>query len=205
MHTKTSLSHAPVAVQGLLLAGGRGRRFDPSGQTSKLQARLASGASVLRASCERLLPWVDALTIVLGEHNQALSQEVMDLPVQVLVCPEADDGLGATLSWGMRGTTPTLGWIIALADMPYIDPSTYGLVRSRLCSGFGAIRPTFEGEPGHPVGLARQWQSKLVGLSAKHGLGALLQDPDIGLEALAVSDPGCVRDIDYPTDLDRPA
>jgi molybdenum cofactor cytidylyltransferase len=148
---------------------------------------------------------VDALTIVLGEHNQALSQEVMDLPVQVLVCPEADDGLGATLSWGMRGTTPTLGWIIALADMPYIDPSTYGLVRSRLCSGFGAIRPTFEGEPGHPVGLARQWQSKLVGLSAKHGLGALLQDPDIGLEALAVSDPGCVRDIDYPTDLDRPA
>jgi molybdenum cofactor cytidylyltransferase len=203
MHIKTPLSHAPVAVQGLLLAGGRGRRFDPSGQTSKLQARLASGASLLRASCERLLPWVDALAIVLGEHNQALSQEVIDLPVKVLVCPKADDGLGATLSCGLRGTSPTLGWIIALADMPCIDPSTYGLVHNHLRSGVGVIRPTFEGEPGHPVGLARQWSSKFEGLSAKRGLGALLQEPEIGLQAIAVSDPGCVRDVDYPADLDR--
>ena len=42
-------------IIGIMLAAGRGTRFDPTGQRNKLLAPLPDGRAVLRASCANLL------------------------------------------------------------------------------------------------------------------------------------------------------
>ena len=59
-------------IIGLILAAGRGTRFDPTGRRNKLLAALPDGRTVLRASCANLLPWVDRMVVVTGAHGAPL-------------------------------------------------------------------------------------------------------------------------------------
>lgn len=196
-----SLSHARPKILGLVLAAGRGRRFDPSGRQQKLAAHLPGGEPVLRASCRHLLPWVDSLVVVTGPHTAPLQDLLADLAVRTVVCPDPDPGLGASLAAGLAATDPALGWIIALGDMPFVAPATYSAVKAKLLAGAQAVRPVWEGAPGHPVGVAAALRNQFAGISPEQGLAPLLKSAGVSLTKLPVQDPGCVRDVDVPADL----
>ena len=204
MQQKNPLSHAttPVQVAGLVLAAGRGRRFDPTGRQHKLSVNLADGQAMLRVSCLNLLAWVDSLTVVIGPHSTGLADLLEDVPAQVLVCPEADQGLGASLRWGLaasKSSFPSIGWLISLGDMPFIAPQTYADVALALREGAVAARPLYEGQPGHPVAIAASLKAKFAQISDQNGLAPILKGA--GTRWLAINDPGCVKDVDYPADL----
>ncbi len=203
MQGKHSLSHAQPAIVGLMLAAGRGRRYDPSGRLNKLNERLPDGRSLLRASCEALLPWVDELRVVVGPHNVMVLDRLHDLPYERRVCEQADKGMSSSLSCGLSGPVPKLGWLIALGDMPAIARSTFSQVVEALKQGARAVRP-FQGEqPGHPVGMSAKLHDDLLQLEGEQGLNTILRLPQIGLTRLEVQDPGCVMDIDLPEQLAR--
>lgn len=195
------LSHAKPKILGLVLAAGRGRRFDPSGQQQKLAAVLPDGESVLRASCRRLLPWVDALLVVIGPHSARLLPPLDGLAVQAIVCPDADQGLGTSLAFGLAARQPESGWIVALGDMPFVAASTYAAVRRAIQAGADAARPVWHGQPGHPVAVSVKLRDRFALISPKQGLAPLFQGPGVALQRLAVDDPGCIHDIDVPSDL----
>lgn len=203
----TSLSHADSPVHGLLLAGGAGKRFDPSGRQHKLLARMPDGQALVRVSAQRLLPWVDHLTVVTGPHNTGVARELAGLALRIVVCANAHEGPGATLRHGFVHDD-CAGWLIALADMPFIAPSTYQRIRERLAHGLGhrhekIWRPGFAGQPGHPVAITAGLARRFVATSTDpaKGLASLWQsDPGVLIQQ-DLDDPGCVRDIDYLQDL----
>ena len=201
MHQKKPLSHAdsPPQVVGLVLAAGRGRRFDPTGQQHKLSVNVADGQAMLRVSCLNLLAWVDSLIVVIGPHSAGLTDLLQDIPAQVLVCPEADSGLGASLRWGLAAANPSAGWLISLGDMPFIAPQTYADVVQALKEGAAAARPIHDGLPGHPVAIAARLKERFAQITDQSGLAPILKAVDTRL--LQTNDPGCVKDIDYPSDL----
>ncbi|AWB34498.1 nucleotidyltransferase family protein [Orrella marina] len=213
-----SLSHVPSRIGGLLLAAGRGRRFDPDGKQQKLRARLAHGEVLVVASASRLLPWVDHLTVVVGPHSSGLVREFAGLAVNVVVCSQADAGPGATLRCGLRASAravasePPDGWLIALGDMPFIAPDTYRLMCARLMDGIAARRsavwrPTYADRPGHPVAVSATAVDRYLlqqahpGKGEMPGLAALWRKEPELLQQIPVSDDGCIRDVDRPQDL----
>lgn len=211
------LSHAPSRIGGVLLAAGRGRRFDPSGKQHKLAARIETGQTLLRASAVRLLDWVDTLTVVLGAHNAGLVRELADLPLRVVVCLDADAGPGVSLRHGLTASldtgahAPLTGLIVCLADMPWIEPATYARLRdcvqqAQVPTTLQAWRAQFEGKPGHPVALTAALARYFLAMPSDpqnmgKGLAPLWRQHPGWITAVDVADQGCVRDIDRLEDL----
>lgn len=209
------LSHASPKIGGLLLAGGRGRRFDPTGQQQKLLARLPGRETLITTSARRLLPWVDTLTVVVGVHSAGLVRELAGMAIEVLVCPDADLGPGATLRHGLfrasASDTGVKGYLIGLADMPYISPQTYQRMRDCLIEGIsrdkaGIWRPTFNASPGHPVAVSAALVERYLAIKTRDfepakGLASLWGHDRSVLREIPVDDAGCVMDIDRPQDL----
>jgi molybdenum cofactor cytidylyltransferase len=192
----------PPALSGIVLAAGEGRRFDPSGLRWKLEEPLPDGRPIARAACEAMLAWVDELVVVGGTRERELVQMLAGLPLRIVHCDDAQAGMGASLKCGIRATRPSLGWLLALADMPFIASSSFQRVSGALRSGATAARPFFEGRPGHPVAFAASLRERLLGLDDEDGAAPLIRDLGKRLVRLEGADLGCIRDIDRPCDLE---
>jgi molybdenum cofactor cytidylyltransferase len=188
-------------IIGIMLAAGRGTRFDPTGQRNKLLAPLPDGRTVLRASCANLLPWVDRLVVVTGAHGAPLRAALADLPLAWVESDRVDLGMGASLKAGVGATDPGAGWLFALGDMPYITPVTLCTMRDALRAGVRLARPAHGGQPGHPVACAAALREALLQLPDAAGVAALARRDPALMSSIAVDDAGCVRDVDVPGDL----
>lgn len=200
-------------VCALVLAAGEGRRFDPDGRAWKLAAPLPDGRPVLRAACEALVGLADEIVVVCGARQPEAERLLAGLAVRLLRCPEAALGMGATLKCGVRETRPSLGWLVALGDMPFVSRATHAAVRARLEAGAAIARPFVEGPPGHPlagraghpVGFAASLRPRLLAIGDEAGAAALLRESPDALARVRCDDPGCVSDVDVPADLAPPA
>ena len=209
LNVDASLSHALNEVYmhqvvGVLLAAGRGLRFDPEGRRDKLLAQLDAGQSVLQQSALHLLKWVDRLVVVTRPgRSAALQSACPGLDAEWVEAPDADLGMGASLKAAIFAVTPPQhGWMIGLADMPWISPQTYQQVRAALEQGVEVVRPVHGGHPGHPVGCASSLFDCIMSMPIEAGLGQMFRQPGRDILELEVTDPGCTRDVDFPEDLD---
>jgi molybdenum cofactor cytidylyltransferase len=192
---------AGSGICALLLAGGAGRRFDPSGRRWKLGEALADGRTVLRASCDAVLGHVDEIAVVYGAHEAEVARALDGLAVRRVPCAQTAAGMGASLKCGVLATTPSTGWLVVLGDMPFIAPSTLSSVCAALRRGARIARPVFAGRPGHPVGFHAMMREGLLSIDDAEGAAGLLQQHRHQVVRLILDDPGCVRDIDTPQDL----
>ena len=189
-------------ITGILLAAGRGTRFG----SQKLLARLSNGRSdrryVIEASAANLLAAVGRVIAVTG-RDERLMRVLDDCGCQVIVNERAAEGMGTSIGAGVGASRTAEGWIIALGDMPFIQPATIEKIKSVLAEGAAIALPTHEGRRGHPVGFARQYGGVLSALEGDTGAKAII-DTNIALARMVeVSDTGIFADIDVVGDLAR--
>lgn len=102
--------------------------------------------------------------------------------------------------------TSTSGFLVALADMPFIEPESYRAVCGALAHGASVAMPCWEGRRGHPVGFAAGHRAALEALEgdagARHLIAALLGTDPSAATLVPVHDRGVVRDVDVLTDLE---
>ena len=186
---------APVV--GILLAAGSATRFGGD----KLLAALPDGRPVGAAALAHLAAAVDAVVAVVRPGDDRLGLLLAAGGARVSACPHASDGMGASLAWGVRAAPLAAGWLIALADMPWIAPATIARVANALRGGAPIAAPGWRGERGHPVGLASKFYGELAALSGDEGAKTILARHRVSL--IATDDPNVVRDVDTPADLLR--
>lgn len=210
MGNPTRNEQAGSRICALVLAAGRGQRFDPSGRSWKLAARLPDRRPVLRAACEAIVGVADEVVVVCGDRHDEAARLLEGLALRLLRCPDADLGMGASLRFGIEATRPSAGWLVALGDMPFVAPATHAAIRDRLLAGATIARPVFEGpsghplagRAGHPVGFAACMRRRLLAIGDQAGAASLLRESPEAVECVPCRDPGCVADIDLPADLD---
>jgi molybdenum cofactor cytidylyltransferase len=186
--------------QGILLAAGKGLRFDVSGERNKLLQLLPSGLSVARSSATHLCKVLPNSLAVVSETASLLDTELRAGGCRITYCADARDGMASSLLQGLRNSTlECKGWVIALADMPFVKPENISAVVSALQQGAGIVVPVFQGRRGNPVGFSRQYLPQLLALKGDQGARALLKMYPV--TEVAVDDPGILRDIDLPDDL----
>ena len=188
-----------MAPTGILLAAGRGRRFDPLGARNKLLQRLPGGEPVVAASARHLLSVFPRVVAVVAPQDGGVADLLRGLGCEVTICDDADAGMGRSLAHAVKHAGAGEGWLVALGDMPFVAPATLHVLRVALEQGAGIAAPVFEGRRGNPVGFGAPQRAALLSLQGDQGARALLQTQAVTL--IEVDDPGILRDIDLPADL----
>ena len=194
-----TIGAAPVV--GILLAAGSATRFGGP----KLMVPLADGVPMAVAALQSLIGAVDDVVAVARPGDEELANALYTHGARVTVCSNASEGMGRSLAWGVRAAPLAAGWVIALADMPWIKATTAASVADALRRGSAIVAPAFAGQRGHPVGIAARFYSALAALEGDEGAKRLVRAQAAALELIAVNDPGILRDVDRRSDLDPPA
>lgn len=192
------------AVLGILMAAGRGRRFDPAGLRNKLLQVLPSGEPVVLASARKLLAAVPRVIAVVRPDDGGVAALLVGLGCEVTVCLDADSGMAASLVHALRYSLQDAAvlpdsWLVALGDMPRVAPSTLAALRDALAAGAPIAAPVHAGRRGNPVGFGRLHLDALLALQGDQGARRLLQTCPV--TEVVVQDPGIFLDIDTPADL----
>jgi molybdenum cofactor cytidylyltransferase len=188
-----------AALTGILLAAGRGRRFDPAGVRNKLLQTLPGGEPVVAASARHLLACLPRVVAVVPPDDGGVGGILRELGCEVTVCPDADTGMGASLVHALRHAGPAEGWLVALGDMPFVADATLAALRDAVLDGAGIAVPVYAGRRGNPVAFGACHREALLGLGGDQGARRLLQAHPV--TEILVQDPGILRDIDTPSDL----
>lgn len=183
--------------QGILLAAGFSRRFG----TNKLLHPLAGGVPIALAAARCLRIALPEVLAVVNPDDPRLAELLEQDGFPVTVCPQAQDGMGASLAWAVGHTARASAWIVALADMPCIQPATIARVADAIEQPTTLAVPVFCGRRGHPVGFGQAYFGRLVQLTGDRGARTILHDRAEQVRWLACEDPGIVADVDTPADL----
>ena len=164
----------------LVLASGRGVRFRASGGlASKLDAALLGKTvleHVLQAVRASGLPW----------HLERSTHQTM----------------GDTIQAAVLATRNAPGWLILPGDLPLISAATLRAVAAALGPG-QVVVPAYQGQRGHPVGIAGSYRDALLEIGGRDGARSILQaTQQIGqLRELHLDDAGIVTDVDTVAQL----
>jgi molybdenum cofactor cytidylyltransferase len=199
-----------AGIVGILLAAGVGQRFDASGKRLKLLEPAPtghhSGVPIALASARNLVQALGTVCAVVrpatnDPGQQRLHALLAEAGCKVVVCERATEGMGCSLACGVTATPDAAGWIIALADMPAIEPGSIRAVAQALEEGYDTAAAFFDERRGHPVGFASSFYEELAALSGDDGARKVLaRHPP---HRVAVADHGVLLDLDTPEDLKR--
>jgi molybdenum cofactor cytidylyltransferase len=184
-------------IVGVLLAAGQGSRFG----SHKLLHPLADGTPMALAALRHLAPGVDSVIAVVRPEDSALIELLAQEQARILPCPNAAQGMGASLACGARAMPDADAWLIALADMPYVPTAVIAALGAELQAGAALVAPVYQGQRGHPVGFSRAFYPALAALSGDRGARQILDQHADQLRLIAVNEPGILRDIDMAGDL----
>ena len=193
---------------GILLAAGFSRRFGPS---NKLLQTLPDGRQIGLAAAENLIQAVPLTIAVLRPDNKELAELLQNAGLEIVFChaQEMADSLSTAIRYSANfvdnsSNKTSAGYVIALADMPYINPLTISKVAQEISAGAAIAVPTYQGQRGHPVGFSVRFRNELEQLSGDEGARSILKRHADEIKLLACDDAGILADIDTPADLAKP-
>ena len=187
-----------MKIVGLLLAAGSATRFG----SDKLSHALPHGVPIAVQAARHLkAELAEVIAVIRDAKLRALFERE---GCSAVLCENAAEGMGASLACGARAAGRRDGYIVALADMPFVRPSTIRAVRESLERGAAVTAPYWHARRGHPVGFAGSFYEELIALRGDEGARQILAANEKRLMKIPVGDPGVVRDIDTPDDLAPP-
>ncbi len=187
----------------IILAGGRGRRFDHSGKSDKLLATVG-GVPALGHVISNLKTMVDdVLVVTRPEGNSAAICNIADLfGADSAICSDADSGMGHTLAWGTSQAVAKYdpqAMIVSLGDMPFVLGTTVHALMRHIKNAEDIAVPKFQERIGNPVAFGSAHFAALGQLAGDRGARQLIAS--LHPTEVSVDDPGIFEDIDTPDDL----
>ncbi|MEQ8409711.1 MAG: nucleotidyltransferase family protein [Gammaproteobacteria bacterium] len=182
-------------VGALLLAAGFSRRFGGS----KLTTELANGRTVFAQTLVNLQAAIPDIVVV--TRPDLVEGLIMDC-ASLQVFDGADQGMGATLAYGVGLMQDKNACLICLADMPFIQPQTYSQLAAH-CTPDNIILPVHDGHVGNPCGFGQQFFTELMQLDGDTGGKSVIKQHPKAVQHINVADAAILQDIDTPEDLQK--
>lgn len=200
------------------MAAGQGSRFRAQAGTDKLLARYETGVGestlVLQQTLRNLKGIGQRQVVVTRPNNEEVAALARREGFDVLAVQT--QGMGETLAQAIAAEPNHRGWLIALGDMPFVQPETFRQIAEAVSEDVIAVpfcplknsvsqasSNSPDGTPvaGNPVAFGRRYFRALCALTGDRGGRGLFGQGE--LRWVECSDPGIYRDVDVPDDLKR--
>ena len=185
-------------IVGILLAAGQSSRFG----SNKLLYPVVDNTPMLLVSAQKLVSAVPDSVTVISKELVDFAAPLEAMGMQVVINDHAEQGMGGSVVCGVRASDHAHGWVIMLADMPYIKTETIKLLADKLKSSTGIVAPVVNQQRGHPVGFAQHLKDELLALKGDTGARQVIKNHQHQLEQVRVDDIGTVTDIDQLSDIE---
>lgn len=189
-----------------MLAAGRSRRFG----SDKLLHPVCHDGKDKPLILHSIAPWLAVfprLDVVIREDNHALltllnSCEYTD-HLRLIPATDADQGMSVSLRCGIQASREAAGWLIGLADMPYISASVIKQSLQTLQGGAMITQAEYQGRRGHPVGFSAAFLLDLLTLKGDKGARDILAASRSLVIPVPSPDNGIFHDIDCQENILR--
>lgn len=188
-----------AGIAAILLAAGRSTRFEGN----KLLHPLSDGRPLGLTAARNLQMACSRCIAVLNPDQQALAEHLLGAGFQVHFSPATAQGMGHSLALTVAVSADADGWLVALADMPFIAPATITSVADAIQAGASLAAPYLGSRRGHPVGFGKEWFGQLAALKGDRGAWEILSNHDNAIKRIDSRDKGILIDIDTREDLAR--
>lgn len=181
-------------THGLVLAAGAGRRM---GMPKALKRDPDGTPWLARATAVLLAGGCDEVTVVLGACG---GEARLDLPgVDYLICRDWDEGIGASLAYGLREITAPVATavLVHLVDLPDVGAAVAQRLVDPEPQRDSLRRAVYGGVVGHPVLIGRDhWAPLADELAGDRGAQAYLRAH--GAQEVECGDLATGLDMDSP-------
>jgi molybdenum cofactor cytidylyltransferase len=182
---------------GILLAAGSSSRFG----ANKLLHNVINDTPMLFTAAKNLAQVLPDSIAVINDGLVAYTEQLEQLGMNVVVNQQANCGIGSSIACGVQSSLEATGWLIQLADMPYIKVNTIAKLANKLKHGSNIVAPTFNQQRGHPVGFKQCYKNELLDLKGDVGARYIIEKHKKYLELIPTDDPGVILDIDQVSDI----
>ncbi len=188
-------------MQGILLAAGFGRRFqtDKESPQDKLLCELSDHHSVLWHSATSLINAIPMSVAVIQPQQAERKKLLLSLGFEVLESERARNGMGYALADAVQHSKSEQGWLIALADMPWVSTELIQKIVKQVNKAQHVVAPRFNGKRGQPIAFGSDWRRDLSKLEGDTGAKNLLKSAEI--DWLDWHDESIHRDVDSINDI----
>ena len=182
---------------GILLAAGQSVRFG----SNKLLHPVTDNKPMLLVSAEKLASVLPGSIVVINEQLTPFTAQLEQMGLRVVVNEQAEQGMGSSIACGVGASRDVSGWLIMLADMPYLKSETIMLLADKLENGVKMVAPIYNKQRGHPVGFNQCYKNELLALNKDTGARQVIKNHVSQLELVPVNDAGVVMDVDHASDV----
>jgi len=178
---------------GILMAAGRGTRF---GGGKLVHPVPPHGLPMAIAAYRNLKSVVDNVIVVVRPDDEPVHAAFTAEGVTPVIALRASEGMGFSLAAAIAASPAGSGWIVALGDMPSIQPDTIARIADALVAGASIAVPVQDGRRGHPVGFAARHRDALLALEGDTGARGVVAAHRAEVVEVPVDDAGIHADID---------
>lgn len=199
----TEVTTEAISLAAVILAAGAGSRL--GGVAKALLAHRGRTYLETIATTARSVGLVDAVVIVGEPFHREVAAHARRLGLRVRVNPAPERGMASSVALGFAAIAngpASAAWLWPV-DHPAVSAATLRL----LIAGIGdaeVAQPRFDGRGGHPPLVRRAlWPRLAAGgddRNERDGARGVLRSARV--TAVEVDDPGVVRDVDTPADLE---
>ncbi len=182
-------------IAGVVLAAGEGRRFGGGKQLAELEGRPLLEHALAASARAGLEPRL----LVLGANAKRILASVDVHGHEVIVCPDWDEGMAASLRAGVEAarSAGAEAIIVTLGDQPRVGAEAIARVLGARGGPNGssrAVRASYDGVPGHPALLEDSLFDDLLALHGDEGARGVFKSANTHLIPCG--------DVAVPTDVD---
>ncbi len=152
-------------------------------------------------ACRSLVAALPETLAVVRPEDATLGVLLRGAGARIVHCADASLGMGHSLACAIEASRDADGWVVALADMPWVRVATIRAVADALRAGSQAVATSHAGRRGHPVGFAGTYGAALANLTGDRGARELVAAAGGALTLIDTGDEGVLRDVDFRGDL----
>ena len=186
-----------MGIHAILLAAGASTRMGAPKQLIDV-----NGRSLIRHMAKLALQSkIDGLSVVLGAYRENLLPELINLPLNTIINPDWDKGMGTSLKAAMDNVDKEQeGVLIMVCDQPYLTVEILdSLIRKAERNPNSIIASSYQEAIGTPAIFNNVFFGQLKQITNEVGAKSLLKKH--AEQVITVSFPNGDFDLDTPEDL----
>jgi molybdenum cofactor cytidylyltransferase len=189
------------SVYGVILAGGSSSRLGRPKQLLALGDRPVLAHTLANA----LVASLDGVIVVLGHAADAIQSQIDFGAARVVINERYAEGQSTSLHAGVAALpSDAAAAIFILGDQPLIGPAVHdALVAAYRDSSAPIVQPSYDGQRGNPVLIARPLFSELLTVTGDQGARNVLRAHSAEVRGVPIPGSTPTDDLDTEEDYQR--